>query len=258
VKLAVALLKDRNGVIDIDLPMSGSIDDPKFRIGPIIWKAFVNLIIKAATAPFALLGHLFGGGEHMNEVQFSPGSAELDKPSQEQVAALVKALKERPQLKLDVPIVYSKELDRPQLAAARLRDELVARVAGTRAGKKHPETASEEALGDPEKHYKLLLEQYRESLGKEAPLPESVQAVQAAKGKETPPYEPAINDLDAALISHIDVPDTDLVTLGKDRARAIQDALLADGQIEPARVFIVDTPQKAASGSKVKVEMSVK
>ncbi len=258
VKLAVALLKDRNGVIDIDLPMSGSIDDPKFRIGPIIWKAFVNLIIKAATAPFALLGHLFGGSEHMNEVQFSPGSAELDKPSQEQVTALVKALKERPQLKLDVPIVYSKELDRPQLAAARLRDELVARVAGTRAGKKHPETASEEALGDPEKHYKLLLEQYRESLGKEAPLPESVQAVQAAKGKETPPYEPAINDLDAALISHIDVPDTDLVTLGKDRARAIQDALLADGQIEPARVFIVDAPQKPASGSKVKVEMSVK
>jgi uncharacterized protein involved in outer membrane biogenesis len=258
VKLAVALLKDRNGVIDIDLPMSGSIDDPKFRIGPIVWKAFVNLIIKAATAPFALLGHLFGGGEHMNEVQFSPGSAELDKPSQEQVAALVKALKERPQLKLDVPIVYSKELDRPQLAAARLRDELVARVAGTRAGKKHPETASEEALGDPEKHYKLLLEQYRESLGKEAPLPESVQAVQAAKGKETPPYEPAINDLDAALISHIDVPDTDLVALGKDRARAIQDALLADGQIEPARVFIVDAPQKPAGGDKVKVEMSVK
>jgi hypothetical protein len=85
-----------------------------------------------------------------------------------------------------------------------------------------------------------------------------VQAVQAAKGKETPPYEPAINDLDAALISHIDVPDTDLVTLGKDRARAIQDALLADGQIEPARVFIVDAPQKPASGSKVKVEMSVK
>jgi hypothetical protein len=258
VKLAVALLKDRNGVIDIDLPMSGSIDDPKFRIGPILWKAFVNLIIKAATAPFALLGHLFGGGEHLNVVQFSPGSAELDKPSQEQLAALVKALKERPQLKLDVPIVYSKELDRPQLAGARLQDELAARVAGTRAGKKHPETATEEALGDPEKHYKLLLEQYRESLGKEAPLPESVQAVQAAKGKETPPYEPAINDLDAALISHIEVPDTDLVTLGKDRARAIQDALLADGQIEPARVFIVDAPPKPDGGNKVKVELSLK
>jgi hypothetical protein len=258
VKLAVALLKDRHGVIDIDLPMSGSIDDPKFRIGPIIWKAFINLIIKAATAPFALLGHLFGGSEHMNVVEFSPGSAELDKPSQEQLAGLAKSLKERPQLKLDVPIVYSKELDRQSLAAARLHDELAARVAGTRAGKKHPETASEEALGDPEKHYKLLLQQYRDSLGKDAQLPESVQAVQAAKGKETPPYEQAINDLNAALIKSIDVPDTELVTLGKDRARAIQDALLADGQIEPARVFIVDAPPKADSGGKVKVEMSVR
>jgi hypothetical protein len=258
VKIAVALLKDRHGVIDIDLPMTGSIDDPKFSIGPIIWKAFINLIIKAATAPFALLGHLFGGGEHMNVVEFSPGSTELDKPSQEQLAALVKSLKERPQLKLDVPIVYSKELDRPPLAAARLHDELVARVGGTRAGKKHPETASEEALGDPEKHYQLLLEQYRASLGKDAQLPESVQAVQAAKRKEAPPYEQAINDLNAALIKSIDIPDTDLVTLGKDRARAIQDALLADGQIEAARVFIVDAPQKADSGGKVKVEMSVK
>ena len=62
-KLAVALLKDRNGVIDIDLPMTGSLDDPKFRLGPLIWKAFVGLLTKIATAPFALLGKLFGGGE---------------------------------------------------------------------------------------------------------------------------------------------------------------------------------------------------
>jgi hypothetical protein len=258
VKLAVALLKDRRGVIDIDLPMAGSIDDPKFSIGPIIWKAFINLILKAATAPFALLGHLFGGGEHMNVVEFAPGSAELDRASKEQLVALVKSLKERPQLKLDVPIVYSPQLDRPQLAAARLHDQLAARVAGTRAGKKHPETAEEEALGDPERHYQLLLDEYRESLGKDTQLPESVQAVQAAKRKEAPPYEQAINDLSAALINSIKVPDGDLIALGKDRARAIQAALLSDGQIEPARVFIVEAPQKPDSGSKVKVEMAVK
>ena len=80
-KLAVALLKDRNGIIDLNLPMNGSLDDPTFRIGPIIWKILVNLITKAATAPFALLGHLFGGDEHMNIVEFAPGSAELQKPA---------------------------------------------------------------------------------------------------------------------------------------------------------------------------------
>ena len=258
IKIAVALLKDRNGVIDIDLPMQGSIDDPTFRLRPLIWKAFVNLLVKVATAPFALLGHLFGGGEHVNVVEFAPGSAELDKASQDQLAALVKSLKERPQLKLDVPITYSTELDRPQLAASKLHEELAARVAGTRAGKKHPQSAGEEVFADPEKHYKLLLEQYRESLGKDAQLPESVQAVQSAKRKEAPPYEQAINDLDAALISHIQVSDDELVTLGKDRAKAIQDALLSGGEVDPSRVFIVDAPPRPESGSKVKVEMSVK
>jgi hypothetical protein len=257
-KIAVALLKDRNGVIDIDLPMTGSIDDPKFRLGPIIWKAFINIIVKAATAPFALLGHLFGGGEHMNVVGFAPGSAELDKPSQDQLAALVKSLKERPQLKLDVPITYSRELDRPQLAQAKLHEQLEARIAGSRAGKKHPQGAGEAVLADPEKHYQLLLDQYRESLGKETPLPASAQAVQSAKRKEPPPYEQAISDLDAALISHVQVSDDELVALGKDRAKAIQDALLSGGEVEPSRVFIVDAPPKPETGAKVQVEMAVK
>jgi hypothetical protein len=127
VRLAVSLLKDRNGVIDLDLPMSGSLDDPKFRIGPIIWKIFVNLIVKVATSPFALLGHLFGGGEHVNIIEFPAGSAELDNP-RDQLVSVAKALKERPALKLDVPIVYSATLDGPQLAATRLREEQNTRV----------------------------------------------------------------------------------------------------------------------------------
>jgi hypothetical protein len=258
VKLAVALLKDRHGVIDIDLPMNGSIDDPQFRIGPLIWKAFVNLIVKVATSPFALLGNLFGGGEHMNVVEFAAGSPELDKASQEQLAGVAKALKERPQLKLDVPIVYAKNIDAPTMAAARLNAELMTRVAGTRHGKKHPETAGEEALADPEKHYRLLVEQYRAELGKEAPLPESAQAVENAKRKEAPPYDQAISDLNAALIAKISVPDEALVALGKDRARAIQDALLSDGQIEPGRIFAVASAPKDVTGDKVRVEMALK
>ncbi len=258
VKLAVALLKDRNGVIDIDLPMNGSIDDPQFRIGPLIWKVFVNLIVKAATAPFALLGHLFGGGEHMNIVEFDPGSAQLDKGATDQLGALAKSLKERPQLKLDVPITYSRDLDGPRLAAGKLAQALDARVAGTRAARKNPQGAAQAALADPREHYRLLLEEFRATLGKDAPLPDSAQAVENAKRKEPPPYEAAIKDLEAALTAHEAVSDADLVALGKDRARAIQDALLADGQIEPARVFIVDTPPKTEGGARVKAELALK
>jgi hypothetical protein len=250
-KIAVALLKDRNGVIDINLPMSGSLDDPHFSIGPVIWKAFINLIVKAATAPFALLGHLFGGSEHMNIVEFAAGSAELEPPAKDQLASLVKALKERPQLKLDVPIVFSKRLDRPQMAAARLREALLARVQSTSAGKRHPDTAGEMTLADPEKHFHLLVDQYQADLGKDAQLPPSAMAVQAAKGKEAP-YDPAIADLNAALIDHIEVPDADLEALGKQRAKAIQDALLSDGQVDPSRVFIVNATPKPDTGDKVK------
>jgi hypothetical protein len=257
-KIAVALLKDRNGVIDINLPMSGSLDDPQFRIGPIIWQAFVNLIVKAATAPFALLGHLFGGSEHMNVVEFAAGSAELEPPAKDQLASLVKALKERPQLKLDVPIVFSRRLDRAQMAAARLREELLARVQNTGAGKRHADTAGEMTLADPDKHFHLLVDQYKADLGKDAQLPPSALAVQTAKDKEAAPYEPAIADLNAALIDHIEVPDADLEALGKQRAKAIQDALLSEGQVDPSRVFIVSAPPPPDTGDKVKVEMAVK
>ncbi len=256
-KIAVALLKDRNGLIDLALPMSGSIDDPSFRIGPIVWKMFVNLIVKVATAPFALLGHLFGGGEHMNIVEFAAGSAALDKPAQDQLAALSKAMKERPQLKLDVPLVSSAGLDRPQLAQTRLRAELTARVASSRQGRKHPEEAAELALADPAKHLQLLIEQFHADLGKDAALPASVEAVQAGKKNEPADPDTAIADLESAIMSHIQVPDTDLEALGRSRAQAIQNALLADKQIDPARVFIVNAQPKPDSGDTVKVELAV-
>jgi hypothetical protein len=255
-KLAVALLRDRNGVIDLPLPLTGSLDDPKFSVWPIIWKVLVNVIVKAATAPFALLGNLFGGGEHVNVIEFGAGSATLEKAAQEQLASVAKGLKERPQLQLDVPIVYSASLDRPQLAAAHLSEELQARAQGTRAGKKSG--GADAALADPQQHFKLLVEQYRADLGKDTALPSSALAVQQAKRKETPAFDPAIADLNAALIDHMQVPDADLEALGKARAQAIQDALLGAGQVDPARVFIVNAPPKPASGDKVQVEMALK
>src|SRR4029079_16657682 len=77
-KLAVALLKDRNGVIDIDLPLTGSLDDPQFRMGPLIWKAFVGLLGKIVTSPFTLLAKLGGREDEINQLDFAAGSAVLD------------------------------------------------------------------------------------------------------------------------------------------------------------------------------------
>ena len=88
IKLAVALLKDRQGVIDLQVPVGGSLDDPKFRLGPIIWKAMLGLLTKIVTAPFAALGALFGGGDELAYVDFQPGSAELQANQIEQLSKL--------------------------------------------------------------------------------------------------------------------------------------------------------------------------
>ena len=118
VRLAVSLLKDRNGVIDLNLPVTGSLDDPQFRVGPIIWQAFVGLLTKIVTAPFALLGSLFSGGEELAYVDFNAGSAVLPADQQEKIAKLSKALVERPQLKLDVPLQTLAAADDAALARA--------------------------------------------------------------------------------------------------------------------------------------------
>src|ERR1039458_5733498 len=80
VKLAVALLKDRKGQINLDIPLSGKTDDPQFAIAPLIFKVILNVIVKAATSPFSLLGALVGGGEELSFVEFEAARAELLAP----------------------------------------------------------------------------------------------------------------------------------------------------------------------------------
>lgn len=101
-QLAVSLLKDRNGVIDLNLPISGSLDDPQFSLGGVIVRVVVNLITKAITAPFSLLASAFGGGtQELGHVEFAPGSSELGEPARAKLDTLVKALQDRPALKLE-------------------------------------------------------------------------------------------------------------------------------------------------------------
>ena len=116
----------RDGVIDLNLPVTGSLDDPQFKLGPIIWKIFVNILEKAVTAPFALLGSLFGGGPDLQFIDFQPGVADLDPAAVQKAQTIVKALNERPQIKIEVPIAAVKELDVPMLIDAQLQAHIQA------------------------------------------------------------------------------------------------------------------------------------
>ncbi|HXV41310.1 MAG TPA: DUF748 domain-containing protein [Steroidobacteraceae bacterium] len=238
-KLAVALLKDRNGVIDIDLPVSGSLDDPKFRIGPIVWRALLGLLGKIVTAPFALLGSLFGGGEDLSEIRFSPGSSELDPAAQERAAALRKGLIERPGLQIDIPSTVEPAADREALFLARWG----ALIAGTG-------TADRAAYRD------RLLELHRERLGGKAEIPKPART--AAGGLEADPVEHAIAFLEPLLQATVAVDEAELAALGEQRAARVRDALLADGAVDPARVFMIRGQPAAPADGAVRMVLSLK
>jgi len=250
-KLAVSLLKDRNGVIDLDLPVTGSLDDPQFRIGPIIWKVFVNLLEKAVTAPFSLLGSLFGGGDQVNVIEFVPGSAVLDQTAHTRLDSVTKALDARPGLELDIPNSHSTATDGPALAEQQLQSQLRKRAA----------VADDAPLPtDPAAVFNLLLAQYREEFGAKGPLPPATTALTTAKKSKgvTIDYAPATSELRAALLERIKIPDADLQALGTRRARAVQDVLLHGTNIDPVRIFLINGQAQAPPGNTVRLELALK
>jgi len=254
IKLAVALLKDRHGVINLDVPVSGTLDDPTFRLGPIIWKVFVNILEKAVTAPFALLGALFGGGPDLQFVDFRPGAADLDPAAADRTRAMVKALNERPQLKIEVPIAWVSDLDRPALVEAQFLAQ-VREAQSAKAGRKKSaaDTPDFEQL-DTSAKVELLTQLYAKNEGGEPKFPQEVTNV-----KTKPELMAAKADfLKQALREHISVTDGDLTALGQQRAMAVQQALLTDTQLDPARVFLVVNDKAKNQDGKVRLELSLR
>ena len=123
--LAIAILQDSEGVIDLGLPVSGSLDDPQFSYGGIIWKAIVNVITKIATAPFLALGRLLGiGGEKLEKVVFDAGAARLLPPEQEKLKQLAQTLAKRPNLALTATPTWNPVADRLAVKESRVRRAL--------------------------------------------------------------------------------------------------------------------------------------
>lgn len=249
-KLAVALLKDRNGVIDLNLPVTGDLDDPQFRIGPIVWKVFVNLVTKAATAPFALLGKLFGGGAEINRIVFAPGQATLDAGNLERIGSLVKALTERPGLKLSVPATYNRAADLPALKQAALEREVAGFREAELAGRQKPGASADFATitSDPKAYQRILEEIYRKQYGQKFAPP-------AAAGGQPAPVIPA---LEAAIRDKLVVGDAGLYALATARATGIQQRLLTDTGIDPTRVFLTAPAEGPAGDAGVVLDLELR
>jgi hypothetical protein len=181
--LAIALLKDSEGRIDLGLPVSGDLDNPEFSIGPLIWKTLMGVITRAVTAPFRALGSLFGGkDEEFQALEFEPGSAELPPPEKEKLLKLAEALTKRPELKLIVQGRYSPEAD-----GAELKDLSVRRTIATGLGSelKPEEDPGPIDLTDSETRKKLE-ELFEERFGEKA-LRELEQGIKSGAVKPRAP-----------------------------------------------------------------------
>jgi uncharacterized protein involved in outer membrane biogenesis len=260
VKLATSLLKDRDGVIKLDVPVGGTLDDPTFRVGPIIWQVIKNIIVKAVTAPFALLGSLFAGAEDAQFVDFAPGEAALDPATAERLDALAKSLAERPELKLDVPIGAVSEIDRPALAERTYQ----AALAGAVASRKSQDVQSGEAAPafetlEPKQRIAVLAAIVTQQTGTEPALPEPAEPPEGTSREDAKALHQAatLEFLEQTARAGVVVPDAELERLAEQRAAAIEKALLGGGALEPTRVFKVREGKVSAQDGRIRFELGL-
>jgi hypothetical protein len=231
-KLAIALLKDVDGKISIELPVSGDLNNPQFSVMPIIWQTLRNLIVKAAAAPFKMIGGLVSGGgsEDLGTVSFAPGSSDLSKEAEGSLVKLSQALKERPALRLEIEGTAAASSDGPLIAEQRLEREYQYNYYKMlqRRGDKVPAQASLLDVPDNEKG-PLLEGIYRTRLKTQPP----------AEWKDLGKEERTAK-MREGIIKFWSSSDVLLRQLGQERASSIKDYLVDKGQLADDRVYFID------------------
>lgn len=233
IRLAVALLKDTEGKISIELPVTGDLNNPQFSVMPIIWQTLRNLVLRAAQAPFKFIGGLIAGGgaEDLGNVAFAPGSSDLSADAQSALDKLASALKERPELRLEIEGTSAQSSDGPLIAKQRLEREYQATWYKIlqRRGDKVPANASMLVVDDSDK-------------------PAMLEGIYRARLKQQPPAEwqqlsrdERTAKLHDAVIKSWAESTALLRQLGQDRAGSIKDYLVDKGQLEDDRVYFIDT-----------------
>jgi hypothetical protein len=236
--LAVALLKQPDGSIDLDLPVSGDVNDPEFSVGGVVFKAFVNLITKVATSPFRLLGGLVGAdAEGLDQIEFRPGRSDLTPPELEKLTKLTEALTLRPGLGLQLQGAVDTQADIQAMQAERVNLRIEARLGDatadtdqkmlTQRRRKAVEELVQEQL--PELDITAIKEQSKQPKDPEKP-----------DGKQTLDEPLYTRVLEARLIAAEPIGDADLDELAMARVVAIRDSVLSDGRLTTERL-VTDT-----------------
>ncbi|MGF1508030.1 MAG: DUF748 domain-containing protein [Myxococcota bacterium] len=256
-RLGIALLKDRNGVIDLDLPVSGSLDDPKFSVGKIVWKAVVNTLKKAVLAPFAAIGGLFSSSGEKAAVPFVVGTSTTSPDAAEDMLRLEEQLFDRPALVVEIEGQWDPEADRSALAQSdliRVLNQLSVREDFPARDLPELELAPDEML---------VIEAHRRAFGGAAPTSTRTMSLAAFENRVLRPWSPppekkeknadAQNGppkpyylsepaprLERELWRRIEVPPIRLRDLAATRAQAVQDVLMSRDRLGSERVFLLE------------------
>lgn len=229
-ELALSIMTDANGVIDVSVPVSGDVNDPDFNIGGVVGKAVLNILTKAVTAPFKLLAGLVNSEEDLQRVTFSTGSAELNAASEAKLQTLAEAMAQRPRLALTVTGKLNIAADRERLQRRALEQQLV--EGGLDPAEVDTKGPAWESAVD--KRYRAL-------------------GIQPAA--ET---EPTSREKFIAVARTVDIADEQLLELAERRAVAVKTYLVQDLGIEPSRAVIaqarLDQAEDEFSGVMLGVE----
>ncbi len=223
VGLAIALLKDSNGEIHLDVPISGNLNDPSFSIAGTVFTILKNLLVKAATSPFSLLASMLGGGgEDFSQISFAPGLAALTAENQKLLSKLAQMLDDRPALKLEISALVDPEEDPEGYRQEQLR------LLVDSEWQKRAKPGAEQKIA-PEEYQDNLWRVYKQA---KFPKPRNAIGMQ----KKLPSLE-----LEKLLLANMRVGDEELNSLAKARAATVQESLILQNPDLKPRIFLKNT-----------------
>jgi hypothetical protein len=246
VRLALALLQDRDGVILLDVPIEGNLDDPDFHLGKVIWRAILNVLVKVATSPFSALAALVGSDHvDLSVADFSPGLAEPLPSAKESFALLAKSLAQRPALGLELEGSADAAQDGPTLRRAALERSLRHAKASTL---RPPPASSDGLILTPEEHARLVRSAY------DAAFP--VRTAERKPNEAAPP-QPTTQEMEDRLLAAVEVPPEAYRALAAERAHRARQAMMAAG-IDQSRLFLIERGDGARTAKGACVYFTVK
>ena len=238
VMLAVALLKNSRGEINIELPITGSLDDPQFSVGSITLQVIGNLIVRAVTAPFALLGAIFGGGgaDELAFVEFAPGRAQLADEARKRLESVASALTDRPAIRLEVAGRADTDIDREGLKQFSLQQKVRAQKIADQIARGVSAASASQVRVEPVEYPEYLKRAYeRES------FPKPRNAVGLARSLP-------VDEMEKLMLTNAAVSEDSLRDLAQRRARAVERFLVENAKVDEGRVFL-KAPEIAPAGT---------